>query len=859
MKTSCCIILLFLCFNGLGQDSIRFSVNGKVGLKHKNGTLIVEPKYTDLKIEPDGIRLYDNELQGYLPNGSNQIIPANYVAISPIGSYFEAHNEDGRIDLYLGSDFIAGDLDSGPQMTEVLTATNWIIVRKDEKAGIIDQKGNVVVPMEYSGIEAVSSFQYQLDNSNIVDYILVLDKGDYFYSPESEGFLLYGEPVLYLAKADGTLISDSVFTEVSYNAELDEFSLRCNNKLAFMKSEFRIDYLPYESITEYMRWRICSTGEESILFNQFNTAIDTFQSVIIPERRVVHENPEEYELPYYDETLFEEFVYVTRNYGDTAQMAIYDLRNQQLVSNWEQGVTFVRKGKSAAGAVVWVYMNEWGKMAYRISTAKKSSTFEYQDIYPVTDRFYALRKEGNPFYMLCELMGDSIFVERAEIDETFGSFNYTGLNTQKVDEYDADLSRGFMDEFGNYYPYSTDSTSKAGSILLVPFTVFKNAYGKLGFISWNGKVLDLNADTLFQNSMYSTLIEYKSGDLWGAAEVIWGDVFKPDQQVPERFKLMEDFALIYRLSEDEKHYIDSKGRVFYSTNPERMISKKDGLKGAKVYSEFEDKIDIAIPFVYREILPAWNGNYLVQNKGKKWGILTPFNDTLFPFKYDLLSFESAKADGIHEVFPYRDYDEMCYSTSGNFHGILSLNLRREIPPVYDWVQFISESVFVVNKGGKYGVYDYNLNQRIKPVFDELMIGSSLSGVFILRAKKADKWYNIEFFEGNIPDQSTLLQTLPCDFVVDELGFIKKENGFEVVNLMDGSQVQKEGDFTDYLSEKPLLVKDGKLYILDSKGKLLYPDALTNVVFREDGTILSTFNGITYSYALSKKSKTVFTE
>ncbi|MDF3029066.1 MAG: hypothetical protein K0S23_3373 [Fluviicola sp.] len=859
MKTSYCIILLFLCFNGFAQDSIRFSVNGKVGLKYKSGTLIVEPKYTDLKIEPDGIRLYDSEFQGYLPKGSNEIIPTNYTEISQIGSYFEARNESGRIDLYLGSKLIAGDLDTGLQMTDILSAKGWVIIRKEEKAGIIDQKGTIILPMEYSGIEAVSSFQYWLNDSSLVNYILVLDKSEYFYSPESEGFLLYGEPVLYLAKADGTLITDSVFTEVSYNAELDEFSLRCNNKLAFMKSGFRIDYLPYESISEFMEWKICSTGEESILFNRFNTAIDTFHSVIIPERRVVYTDPEEYELLYYVETIYEEFVYVTRNNGDTSQMAIYDLRNQQLVSNWEQGVTFVRKGKSASGPVVWVYMNEWGKMAYRISTAEKGSSFVYQDIYPVTDQFYALRKEGDPFYMLCELIGDSVFKERVEINKTFGSFNYTGINTQNVDEYDADLSHGFVDEFGNYYPYSTDSITKTVPILLIPFTVFQNAYGKLGFISWNGKVLDLNADTLFQNSMHSTLIEYKSGDLWGAAEVIWGNVFKPDQQVPERFRLMEDFALIYRLSEDEKHYIDSKGRFFYSTNPERMISKNGGLKGAKVYSEFEDKIDSAIPFVYREMLPAWNGNYLVQNKGKKWGILTPFNDTLFPFKYDLLSFESVKTDGIHEVFPYRDYDEVCYSTSGNFHGILSLNLRKEIPPVYDWVQSISESAFVVNKGGKYGVYDYNLDEKIKPVFDELMIGSSLSSVFILRAKKADKWYNIEFFEGKVPDQSTLLQTLPCDFVVDEMGFVKKQNGFEVRNLMDGSVVQKEGAITDYLSEKPLLVKDGKLYILDSKGKLLYPDALTNVVFMEDGTIMSSVSGITYSYSLSKKNKTVFTQ
>jgi hypothetical protein len=692
-----------------------------------------------------------------------------------------------------------------------------------------------------------------------MNYILVLDKSEYFYSPESEGFLLYGEPVLYLAKADGTLISDSVFTEVSYNAELDEFSLRCNNKLAFMKSEFRIDHLPYESITEFMGWKICSTGEESIIFNRFDMAVDTFQSVIIPTKDVLYiENEESVEMSSYSETIYEDFVYVTKTSGDTSFMAIYDLRNQQLVSNWEQGVTFVRKGKSVSGAVVWVYMNEWGKMAYRISTAEKSSAFEYQDIYPVTDRFYALRKEGNPFYMLCELVRDSVFEERAEIDKTFGSFNYTGINTQSVYEYDADLSRGFVDEFGNYYSYATNNTSQTGSVLLVPFTVFVNAYGKLGFISWSGKVIDLNADTLFQSSNSSTLIEYRVGNLWGAAEVAKGSFFKPDQTETNRFTLFEEVSLIYRLSEDEKSYVDSKGRIFYSTNIERTISKAGKWKGAKVYSEFEDKEDVAIPFVYSEILPAWNYlDYLTKDAHKKWGVLSPFNDTVFPFRYDKL--ELAKDTDPNCFFPYRDFDQQCLTTIGKFHGLLSLNLKKEIPAIYDWVHYVPDAAFIVKKDGKYGVYDYNLNEKIKPVFDELMIASSLSGVFILRAKKAGKWYSIEFFEGKVPDQTTLLQTLPCDFVVDELGFVKKLNGFEVVNLMDGSVVQEEGVITDYLSEKPLLVKDGKLYILDSKGKLLYPDALTHVVFMEDGTVMSTANGITYSYSLFKKNKIVFME
>lgn len=867
MKISFYFILLFIPFRAFSQDAElvasrdkndtvkRVFVNGKVGLVHTDGRQILEPEYTDVRMEEQGIRLYNKNLQGYLPKGSKEIIPVNYKNITPNNEYFEAENEGGMIDLYFGSKLLASDLDSGLQLMDILFATNCVIIRKEEKAGIMDRKGTLIVPLEYSAIEAKTSFQYNLNDSVITDYILVLDKSEYFYSPESEGFLLYGEPVLYLAKADGILITDSVFSEVFYNPELDEFSLRCNNKLAFMKPDFRIDYSPYERITDFMEWKICYTGKEAIVFNRFNMAIDTFLSVIIPARDIFYtENEESVEMSSYSETIYEGFVYVTKNSGDTSFMAIYDLRNQKMVSGWEEGLTYVRKGKSVSGSTVWIYMNAWGKLAF--STLRGgSSAFEYDDIYPITNQFYAFKKEGETAHVLCELVGDSVFVERATIDKTFGSFNYTGINTPGVYEYDANLSRGFVDEFGNYYPYSTDSAATDSPILLVPFTVFKNSQGKLGLISWNGKVVDLNADSLCQRSNANTLIDYRAGNLWGAVEVAQGSNFKPDQAYSGQFRLMEGIHLIYRQEEAEKRYVDSKGRVFYSDNIERTISKKGKLKGSEVYSDYEDKQQVAIPFVYSELLPVWdNLHFIAKGPTKKWGIISAFNDTVFPFQYDKL--ELAGISEPNAFFPYRDYDQQCFTTKGKSHGLISLNLRKEIPAVYESVQYIPEAAFIVKKEGKFGVYDYNLTEQIKPVFDELFIAGSISGVYVLRARKGERWYNLEFFEGKVPDQTTLLQTLPCDLVINETGFVKNGDAYKSINFMEAPAIPKDADIATYLNDKRLRLKDGKIFLTDPKGKFLYQEGLTNIVVQED-QVISVENGVTYSYSLLKKQKNPF--
>lgn len=877
MKTSFYFIFLLISLRAFSQDAIlaetndtvkRVFRNGKVGLVHRDGRQILEPEYTDLRMEALGIRLYDKELQGYLPKGSKEVIPAKYKGLSSNNGYFEAQNENGSIDLYLGSKLIVSDLDNGLQREDILVTTNLIIIRKEEKVGIIDQKGKTIVPMEYAGIESVPSFSYVVKDSIQLNYILVLDKSDYFYSPESEGFLHLGEPVLYLAKGDGTLITDSVFSEVSPNLEKNEFDLRYHEKMAVMNNRFEIDFLPYISIMEFMEWKFCSTGEKTILFNRFNQAIDTFQNVFVPTKYVPMLSEDGIEMTYSYETIYADFVYVAKKNGEESVMAIYDLRNQKVVSHWDKQITFLNRSVNTSGITVWVFTNaretEPGNVAYQVSTENEGSDYLYQEIIHVTGSFYALKKVGDSFFHLCELVQDSVFREVVQIEKAFGSLNYVGIGTLSIQEFDPDILRGYLDDFGNYYPYPEDAGQMENPPFSTPFTIFKNANGKLGFISWNGKVLDLNADTLFQSDKSSTLIEYRSGDLWGAAEIAWGSDFKPDRKDAGKFYLLEDVSLIYRMGDDEKQYVDSKGRVFYSVNTERTISKKGKGKGAEVYSDFEgvngeNNKEVVIPFLYKELLPTWNPiDFQAQGFNKKWGIISAYNDTIFPFKYDQLEFQFDLSDHTQRLFPYRDYDQQCVTRIGKFQGLLSLNLKKEIPAVYDQIRYVPSAAFIVQKNGKMGVYDYNLNEKIKPVFDEIFIAASMSGVYILRAKKDGLWYNMEFFEGQVPDQTTLLLTIPCDFVINEQGYVRKGNAYEIIDLMDGSVKEKMALPELLMDSKQLKLIDEKIYILNSKGKLLYPDGLTNIVLQEDH-VISTENGITYSYSLLKKEKKIVTE
>ncbi|WP_343636095.1 hypothetical protein [Fluviicola sp.] len=877
MKQLPAIFFLFLAFQGFCQmdperenDTLKFiKVNGKVGLVNRNtGKSVLEPAYTDLKIEPWGIRFFDGELQGFLPKGFDRPIPANYKEITQVYSYFEARTENGTMDLYFGTELIASDLDAEVKLSEedVLLEAGLIMVRKDEKSGIIDQKGTVVVPFEYSTVERVKSFPYALKNAAPADYILVLDKSPYFYSPEAGGYYSLGAPEYVLMKADGTLISDSVFTEVSeVNPDKNEMSLRLTKKLATLNSQFEITYSPYVDVQEFMEWKFGFTGTEQVIHNLFNQAVDTFVFVSVPVKLSwVYTEDGEMTSNYYTEPLFEDFVYVQKmTSGDDFELltAIYDLKNEQVVSGWEKTITFVSKGIHPSGSIVWIYKNEVDRMAFGLSNGKRSD-YDYLDIYHVGNQFYAFKKPEDTVYILCELVGDSAFVERGKLEKSFGSLNYIGADTRSVQEFDPEHANGYVDDFGNYYAYRGTEPENLHPAFRTPFTIFKNAHGTFGFISWNGKVRDLDADTLFQSPLSSSLLEYRSGNLWGAADIAWGSVFRADRPSPGFFYLLDGLALIYRLGEDEKHYVDHKGRTFYSVNTERGISKKGKFKGSEMYSDFEDTYDkktAVIPYQYTEILQTWDGiHFLAKGTDKKWGIISSYADTLFPFQYDELRFGASKENSIPVEFPYRDYDEQCFTRIGGFHGILSLNLRKEIPAIYNRVNYVPDAAFIVEKNGKFGVYDYNLDEKIQPVLDEAFIASSGFGKYFLRARIGNKWYNMEFFEGKVPGQTTFLQAPAFDLVINETGFVKTPTGYEARDF-NNVLLREEAVMSDYLDENQFLFKDGKIFLIDLKGKVLYPEGLTNIVILEDGRVVSVENGVTYSYATWKKRKENFTE
>src|SRR5690606_42077917 len=57
--------------------------------------------------------------------------------------------------------------------------------------------------LEYSFIDRIPSFMYALKDHTPADYILMMDKAEFFYSPEQNVFFRFGPAQLSIARADG--------------------------------------------------------------------------------------------------------------------------------------------------------------------------------------------------------------------------------------------------------------------------------------------------------------------------------------------------------------------------------------------------------------------------------------------------------------------------------------------------------------------------------------------------------------------------------------------------------------------------------------------------------------------------------
>lgn len=137
--------------------------NKKYGLENNDKSIVVEGKYDELKKAGEGFfKFKSGEKWGFLNSNGEEIIPALYDNIETgfiNGNIWVIKNERvGQIDSTGKTkiDFIYQD-------AKFITNQGLTVVKKDDKFGILDSVGNILVPVEYTYIE-----KYILKNQKLI-------------------------------------------------------------------------------------------------------------------------------------------------------------------------------------------------------------------------------------------------------------------------------------------------------------------------------------------------------------------------------------------------------------------------------------------------------------------------------------------------------------------------------------------------------------------------------------------------------------------------------------------------------------------------------------------------------------------
>lgn len=242
-----------------------FVENGKLGLADKSGHTIIEPEYSRIEISENGqyLKVVQNGLNGIMTIAGEEVIPMVYSEILPLD-----WNNYGK---GLAYDFFGTD-------------DPFVLLAKEERFGVADNKGNLLADVKYEhiwGCDKIVGFAdggvdlIDYESRNIVHFNCEAVEPSFNCeecNPEYKDFYccvkMAGKWGLINSKGD--LVIDAVYDEIPDQSEYDAFSLFCggNKDIIVVKDgKYGIadltgkEMLPCEY--DYIDWMI---GDNKALF-----------------------------------------------------------------------------------------------------------------------------------------------------------------------------------------------------------------------------------------------------------------------------------------------------------------------------------------------------------------------------------------------------------------------------------------------------------------------------------------------------------------------------------------------------------------------------------------------------------------
>jgi len=149
-------ILLKPVYDYIGNFENGFTsigLNDKQGIIDKGGMVIIEPIYESVIYKKPYYTVKRDGKYGILSSAGKVIVPIDYNSIYPVGNnfYFEKGLDKG---LMTADKKVFKQL----KYQEIIPSYGALVIKEDEKYGVIDSSGKIIIPVVYESIEQRQSF-----------------------------------------------------------------------------------------------------------------------------------------------------------------------------------------------------------------------------------------------------------------------------------------------------------------------------------------------------------------------------------------------------------------------------------------------------------------------------------------------------------------------------------------------------------------------------------------------------------------------------------------------------------------------------------------------------------------------------
>ncbi len=232
--------------------------NNKFGVYNLDGKQILEKRYSEINFEGIYIHAKINEDDLYFDTKGNQVDNIKYALVNDTknDNYLITINNDGLYGVINKNNEVL--IDNAYKFLEYAYDDYFIAYNRENKLGVIDIKGNIVVKFQYDVLSKISNFNIlegKMINKGITDlYSKQMSKIDSFedlVTTENEDYIeLYnGKFSRYLDKDGNTIDNKKITTDSKL------YVIEQNGKYGFcdIEGNIKVECI-YEGVTEFNKY-----------------------------------------------------------------------------------------------------------------------------------------------------------------------------------------------------------------------------------------------------------------------------------------------------------------------------------------------------------------------------------------------------------------------------------------------------------------------------------------------------------------------------------------------------------------------------------------------------------------------------